>query len=264
MNHSHSFRIVRFRLPMTAFGLLLFVGITALGAQQRQFMGTLRTETVDRPPMEIPFWASAEQLRLDITSPMPMTVVWSFGAEPSMRMMRHDERVYVEWGPRELENARQMVQRANQGTPSENADPLQFEATGADAKVEGWDAFEVSVLAEEDGSRLWLTNDADYGLVEFFTHYALALHETTQFPMTGTSNDPLGLSNGASPLLDQLGSAIGLEGRVVRIIDVGHGREPSKPTTITLLSIEPGPFPEELFTVPDGYVRKAQLLSGVN
>ena len=265
MNHSLPVRIVKFCLLITAFSLLLFTGITALGAQQIQFKGTLRTELTGRPPMEVPFWASAEQLRMDITQPMDMTVVWSFGAEPSLRMMRHDDRVYVEWGPQQLKNARQMVQRANRGTSTKSADNLRFEATGAHATVEGWDAFEVRLLPEEkeDGRRLWLSRDADYGLVEFFAHYARALHETTQFPMTGTDNDPLGLSNGLSLPLDKLGSASGLEGRIVRIVDDGSGREPAMPTTITLHSLESGPFSEDLFNVPDGYVRKHQLSSNV-
>jgi hypothetical protein len=250
---------------MTAITLLLFVGVPTLAEQQPEFKGTLRTETTARPPMEIPFWASAEQLRMDITQPMDMTVVWSFGAEPSMRMIRHEKREYVEWGPTQLENARQMVQRANRGTSIAEVGPLRFEPTGARDTFEGWDAFEVRLLPKEkeDGSRLWLSRDADYGLVEFFAHYALALHETTQFPMTGTPNDPLGLNDGASLPLDELGSAVGLEGRVVRIVDDGRSRKPANPATITLLSLEPGPNPEDLFTVPDGYIRKAQLSSGV-
>ena len=265
MNHNPPVRIVRFHLLMTACSLLLFVGVPTLAEQQTQFKGTLRTESTDRLPMEIPFWASAEQLRMDIIQPIEMTVVWSFGAEPSLRMMRHDDRVYVEWGPQQLENARQMVQRANRGTPSKNVDKLRFEATGAHATVEEWDAFEMRLLprSKEDGRRIWLSPDADYGLVEFFAHYARALHETTQFPMTGTDNDPLGLSNGLNLPLDKLASASGLEGRVVRIVDDGSGREPAMPTTITLHSLESGPFSEDLFAVPDGYVRKPQLSSNV-
>ena len=265
MNHSLHVRTARFRLLMTAFSLLLSVSVLTLAEQQTQFKGMVRTETTDRPPMEVPFWASADQLRMDITQPMDMSVVWSFGAEPSLRMMRHDDRVYVEWGPQQLENARQMVQRTHQSTPSKDVDKLRFEATGANATVEGWDAFEVRVLAteKEDGRRLWLSRDADYGLAEFFAHYARALHGTTQFPMTGTDNDPLGLNNGMSLPLDKLASASDLEGRVVRIVDDNNNSEPANSTTITLHSLESGPFPEDLFTVPDGYTKKAQLSSNV-
>ena len=255
-----------FRLHVAVLSLLLIMGNTALGAENAEFKGTLRTETTNGSTVEVPFWAGAAQLRMDITRPMAMTVVWSFGADPSMRMIRHDDRVYVEWGPKQLENARQMVQSANQGKTRKYVDSLNFEATGAGAAIEGWDAFEVRLLTKEseDGSRLWLTRDTDYGLAKFFAHYARALHETTQFPMVGTDNDPLGLSDGTSLPLEQLANAGGLDGHVVRIIDVDHAGETAISTTITLHSIESGPFTEDLFDVPDGYVRRSQLSIGVN
>ena len=88
------------------------------------------------------------------------------------------------------------MQQANLGQPTVEIAPLRFEATGASETVNGKDAFEVRLQTEEkeEGSRLWLSRDADYGLAEFFSHYARALHGTTQFPMTGTDNDPLALS----------------------------------------------------------------------
>jgi hypothetical protein len=240
--------------------MLLIAAKSAVAAEIPQFKGTLRTETADRPPMEIPFWVSANQLRMDINQPMEMTVVWSFGAEPSMRMIRHEERIFVEWGPTQLENARQMVKRT---TAITEPDAMQFEATGARTLIEGWDTFEMRRLPEESGGRLWLTSDSSYGLAEFFAHYARALDETTRFPMTGTDNDPLGLNHGTGLPLDQLSNAIGLDGRVVRIVDDGDGKTPSMQTTITLHSLVPGPFAEDLFAVPDGYHKAFQLSSGV-
>jgi len=265
MSHYHPVCTIRALLLIIAAGLLPFVGITATGAQELQFNGTLRTESTDQTTMETPFWASADQLRMDTIQPMEMTVIWSFGAEPSLRMILHDKRVYVEWGPRELENARRMVQGLNRAAPSSDVENLGFEATGAHSTVAEWDAFEMRLLPEvkEDGRRIWLSRDADYGLGEFFAHYARALHGTTQFPMTGTDNDPLGLGNGLSLPLDKLSSASGLDGRVVRIVDDGRGSEPPMPTTITLHSLESGPFSDDLFAVPDGYVRKLQLSSNV-
>ena len=245
--------------------LLLFTGISALGApQEPRLKGMLRTETTNRPAMEVPFWVSADQLRMDITEPMKMSVVWSFGTQPSMLMIRQEEQVYVEWGPSQLENARQMVQQANHRAAAVDDGPLKFEPTGVRAPLEGWDAFEVRPSPKDTGSRLWLTADADYGLAEFFAHYALALQKTTQFPMFATENDPLGLTQGTSLPLAQLSSATGLEGRVVRIVDKSDIGRPDKATTITLHSIEPGPFPEDVFSVPDGYLRKAQLSSGAH
>jgi len=265
MSHYHLTRTVRTLLLIIAAGLLPFVGITAIGAEEAHFKGALRTESTGRAVMETSFWASAEQLRMDTTQPMDMTVIWSFGAKPSLHMILHDKRVYVEWGPKELENARQMVQRANRGASSKDVDELRFEPTGAQATVDGKNAFEVRLGTEEkaDGRSIWLSRDVDYGLVEFFAHYARALHGTTQFPMTGTDNDPLGLGNGFSLPLDKLGSASGLDGRVVRIVDDGRGSEPPMPTTITLHSVESGPSSEDPFEVPNGYVRKHQLSSNV-
>jgi hypothetical protein len=182
-----------------------------------------------------------------------------------MRMIQHDERVYVEWGPMQLENARKMIQRANLGKATAEIDSLRFEETGVHATVDGEDAVEVRLQTadKEDSSRLWLSRNAEYGLAEFFAHYARALHGTTQFPMTGTDNDPLGLVNGLSLPVDKLGGASGLDGRVVRIVDDGNSSEPPVPTTITLHSTESGPFSDDQFSVPDGYVRKPQLSSYV-
>jgi hypothetical protein len=169
--------------------------------------------------------------------------------------------VYVEWGPMQLENARQMMQQANLGQPTVEIAPLRFEATGARETVDGKDAFEVRLQTaqKEEGSRLWLSGDAEYGLAEFFAHYARALNGTTQFPMTGTDHDPLGLTNDLELPLDLLGSASNLDGRVVRIVD--DGSEP--PTTISLHSLESGPFSDELFDVPDGFEKKPQFSSYV-
>ena len=254
--------IVKSRLRLFLVSLLAFMCSTAFGGEYPQFGGTLRTETTGGNIMEIPFWAGSERLRMDIMQPMKMTVVWSFGELPSMLMIQHDDRVYVEWGPLQLENARRMVQRTNGGTPTPDVEILQFEETGRRATIEGWQVYEMHSLSEDSEfttSRIWLTREADNGLVEFFSHYARALHGTTQFPMFGTENDPLGFNKGPSLPLDQLSTAIGLDGRVVRIVD-DRGKNT---TTLTLLALEPGPFPENLFTVPDGYVRKSQLSTGV-
>lgn len=245
--------------------LLLVIGDMALAAQNTQFKGIVRTESSTSPAMEVQFWTGDEQLRMDITKPVEMTVVWSFGNEPSMRMIQHDEKMYVEWGPMQLENARLMMQQAKLGQATVEITPLQFEATGARETVDGKEAFELRLQTaeKEEDSRLWLSRDADYGLVEFFAHYARALHGTTQFPMTGTDNDPLGLSHDLDLSLKQLGSASNLDGRVVRIVDGGSGNKPPVPTTISLHSLESGPFSDVLFDVPDGYARKPQFSSYV-
>jgi hypothetical protein len=263
--HTPSARISKIHFHVAVVCLLFVIGDVTLAAQNRQFKGVVRTEASNSSAMEVQFWTGDEQLRIDITNPMKMSVVWSFGAEPSMRMIQHDEKVYVEWGPLQLENARQMMQRANLGQPTVEIAPLQFEETGARETVDGKDVFEVRLQTaeNEEGSRLWLSRDADYGLAEFFAHYARALNGTTQFPMTGTDNDPLGLVNGLSLPLDQLDSTSDLDGRVVRIVDDDSGREPPTATTISLHSLESGPFSAELFDVPDGYVRKPQLGSNV-
>lgn len=260
-----SARISKFHIYVAVVSLLLVIGDTALAAQNTQFKGIVRTETSNSPAMEVQFWIGDEQLRMDITNPTKMSVVWSFGDEPSMRLIQHDEKVYVEWGPMQLENARQMMQQANLGQPTVEIAPLRFEATGARETVDGKDAFEVRLQTaeKEEGSRLWLSRDAEYGLAEFFAHYALALHGTTRFPMTGTDNDPLGLTNDLDLPLDELGSASNLDGRVVRIVDEGSGSKPPTPTTISLHSLESGPFSDELFDIPDGYVKKPQLSSYV-
>jgi len=263
--HIPSARISILHFYVAVVSLLLVMGDVAMAAQNTQFKGIVRTETSNSPAMEVQFWTGDKQLRMDITEPMEMTVVWSFGNEPSMRMFQHTERVFVEWGPMQLENAREMMRRANLGQPTVEIAPLRFEATGASETVDGKDAFEVRLqtVGKEEGSRLWLSRDAVYGLGEFFSHYARALHGTTQFPMTGTDNDPLGLVNGLSLPLDKLGGAGGLDGRVMRIVDHGNGHEPPTSTTITLHSLESGPFSDDLFEVPDGYVRKPQLSSYV-
>jgi hypothetical protein len=253
------------RFHVAVYSLLLFTGDFAMAAQNANFKGVIRTETSNSEVIEVPFWTGDGQLRMDITKPKEMSVVWSFGDEPTMRMIQHEERLYVEWGPMQLENARKMMQLANLSNATAQIDSLRFEETGVHATVDGKDAVEVRLQTAEkdDISRLWLSRDAEYGLAEFFAHYARALHGTTQFPMTGTDNDPLGLVNGLSLPVDKLGGASGLDGRVVRIVDDGNSSEPQMPTTITLHSIESGSFSDDLFNVPDGYVRKPQLSSYV-
>jgi len=265
MTHRTPCRRRTTKLAAIAGSLALLASAQVAAADQAAFHGTLRTETTDSPPVEVPFWVAPGRLRMDVSLPMNMTVIWTFGSEPSLAMIRHGDRTYVEWGPEQLEGARRIARAAPQRAPAADAGDLRFEATGATATIDAWDAVEIRLSSDvgEDGRRLWVSRDAGYGLAEFFAHYANALQGTTQFPMVGTENDPLGLSSGVSLPLDQLDRASGLDGRIVRIVDSGGTREAPVQTTITLHSLEQGPVDAGVFAVPEGYARKAQLSSNV-
>jgi len=256
----------RFRPAILA--VLLLAGVTAQG-ETAGFKGTLRTEVASMPAMDVPFWVDDKRLRMDVTEPMKMTVIWSFGADRAMRMIRHDTQEYVEWGPVELRNARQMVRQAQglRSATSQNNPVLHFEPTGRQAEIGQWEAIEMrpagNPAADANSGRLWTTADADHGLVEFFTHYARALQETTMFPMYGTENDPLGLNAATRFPLDRLGTATGLDRPVVRIVTSSVQGGSTRTTIVTLQSVEPGPFADDVFAVPAGYKRKASLSSGV-
>ena len=87
MIHIPSARTSIFLFHVAVVSLLLVIGDMALAAQNTQFKGIIRTEISNSPAMEVQFWTGDEQLRMDITNPVKMSVVWAFGDEPNMRML---------------------------------------------------------------------------------------------------------------------------------------------------------------------------------
>ena len=248
---------------MYVLALACSSGERAQSTQTITTAGALRTEVPDRAPMDVPFWFSERWLRMDLTVPLEMSIVWAFGTSPSMRMIEHDQRRYVEWGPRQFEGARGLMESSRINAHDIDAADWRFEETGRTDTIEEWAAYEVRVtgLPGEGESHLWLSEDVGSGLVEFFGKFAAALEGTTQFPMTGGDNDVLGLSAGTNLPLSHFGQVTGLPaGRVVRIADrATTDVSVDACTIITLLSVVSGSAADDPFKVPAGYEQTAML-----
>ena len=251
------------RRPALVGVLLLAFGVTAVvtnvaglglahAAQSNEVAVTMQIESGGgEPVMEMQYWLGPDRLRMDV--PQGASVIWFGGSQPRMLMVQHAERRYIEWGTPQLDMMRRMMHGMKQmpqgtGTPSINAfDPsqLKFEETGQRGRIGEWDAFEVRMtgLPRDQTGELWLTNDTETGMFELMARLGDVL-DALQLPM---------MSGGSHPQLQKyrnMAAAQGLlGGRVVRI--VSHDGDDT--TTITLMGIEPGPFPADTFQPPSGY-----------
>ena len=208
----------------------------------------MRIETDGQPPLDMEYSLGQEKMRLDM--PQDVSVISTTGDNPSMLMIQHPQKRYIEWGSQQLEMMRQMLQRmqgGSGGTEPDIFDPttLQFEQTGQTQQIGSWNAFEV-LMQGSDGQEgaLWLTTDAEIGLFELSLRAAEAA-SMLQNPMAGGGG-------GSQQFLQyrSLAEAQGLpEGRVVRIVS----SEDNGGATITLISVETGPLPVDTFEPPAGY-----------
>ena len=187
------------------------------------------------------YWLGSDRLRMDTS---PLSMVWLGGASPRMVVIQHPERQYIEFTSEDLETMRQMMQ----GVSGDGGDVsrLRFEVTGRRETVGVWRAFEVRVtgLAHGEQGSLWLTNEIETGLFEVFAR----LGDVMEGIPTPAGRD------GAAPqeLLRYAGlaEAPGVPaGTAVRYVATAG----ETTTTVTVVALQPGPFPDDTFGAPRGY-----------
>ena len=229
-------------------GLLGSLGLGVAEAQPDEFKATMQIESGNEPAMTLEYFLGPNRMRMDLEQGMSM--IWFSGDANRMLMIQHADRRYIEWGPDQLKMMQQMMQRMPQqggdAAPDFDIDKLRFERTGRTETIGDWDAFEVRVTGLEDQEmHYWMTTDTEVGMMEVSRQVATAA-DALRMPMMG------GGAAGSQRFLQyqSLAQAQGLpDGRVVRMnVDADGGQ-----TTITLLSVDPGPLPADTFEPPDGY-----------
>jgi hypothetical protein len=250
--------MMRIRLSATRAALLaatsLFV-LTAGLAHAQDVKATVQIETDGQAPITMDFWAATDGIRLDMSQPQQISIVFTSGASPTMRMIQHANKSYMEMGDQQLQMMRQMMQRmpaaaGGADEPKIDVASLRFEPTGQTETIGPWTAEGVRVSGLEGGeSTVWTSSELDTGLFELFGRMGDAL-EAMQMPMMG----------GAGPQ-DQLKryreiqNAAGVpDGGVVRM----NMNDQNGATNITLQALEQGAFSNAL-APPAGY-EKMQML----
>ena len=233
--------------------LICIIALPGTAAWAQDVKATVQVETPGQPPMAMDYWASDGGVRIDIPQ-QNVSIVLTSGASPTMLMIQHNERRYVEMGKQQLDMMRQLMQRMpNAGggggdSASVNLDNLRFEPTGRNEMVGPWSATEVSVTGMPQGQdgTVWVAAELDIGLFELFARMGDAL-EAMQMPMLG--------GGGGGPQRQlmrylEMKDAAGLpDGGVVRL---------NADVTITLRAIEQGPFGGNPYAGPAGY-EKTQM-----
>ena len=245
------------RRSLKGFGLLVVLVAAGLAVQTTaqsagEFKALMRIKTGGQPPLDMEHYVGGERVRIDM--PQGMSMISTSGDNPSMLMVQHAQKRYIEWGPDQLRMMQQMLQQmpGAPNSPQGSDVEMTFEETGLHEQIGDWDAFEVRFEASMDGAddqagSLWLTTDADIGLFELGARVATAA-SALQMPMAG------GGAPGANQLsqYQAMAAAEGLpEGRVVRI----DSQQDDQTATVTLISFEPGPLPGGTFDAPAGYER---------
>ena len=241
-------------------GLAALVCLFALAgttATAQDIKATVQIETGDQPAMTMDYWASDEGVRIDIAQPQAVSIVFKSGDAPGMLMIMHSERTDMELGEQMLQMMQRMAGAGGgaDNSSSLNIDSVSFEPTGQTETIGPWSATGVRMTGLESGQEgtFWVVSELDSGLFELFARMGDAL-EAMQMPMLG------GGAGGPQQQLmryQQMSTARGLpDGGVVRL----DANDQNGATTITLLSLDGGPFADDPFAPPDGY-KKMQMPS---
>ena len=240
------------RAVLAALICLPVLASTAAWAQDVK--ATVQIKAADQPAMTMDYWMSDDSVRVDIAQPQAVSVVWTSGDAPGMLMIQHGERRYIEWTEQQFQMMRQMMGRVQGGasggadSSSVNIDSVSFEPTGQTETIGSWSATRVRITGMASGQEgtVWVASELDSGLFELFARMGDAL-EVMQMPMLG------GGAGGSEQQLmryRQMKDAAGLpDGGVVRL----NASDQNGPTTITLQSLEQGPFAEDPFAPPAAY-----------
>ena len=235
--------------------LLVLAGTTAWG---QDVEATVQIEAAGQPAMTMDYWMGDRSVRIDIAQPQAVSIVWNSGDAPDLLMIQHDARRYMQWGEQQFQMMRQMMQRMQgagrsaDDSSSLNLDNITFEPTGQTEEIGPWTATGIRMTGLESGQEgtFWVASELDSGLFELFARMGDAL-EAMQMPMLG------GGASGPEQLMryQQMSTAAGLpDGGVVRL----NANDQNGPTTITLQSLEEGPFADDPFAPPAGY-EKTQM-----
>jgi hypothetical protein len=222
-------------------------------AQAQDVRATVQVQPAGGPAMNMDYWMSADAVRIDISQGQEVSMVWTSGASPTMLMIQHDERRYMEWTEQQLQMMRQMMERMGGAGGAGNdsrvdIDNIRFEPTGETETIGPWSATGIRMIGTGPGleSTIWVASDLDVGLFELFARMGDGL-EAMQMPMMG------GNRGGAESQLmryTQMKNAAGLpDGGIVRV----NSNDANGATTITLQSIDEGPLGDDPFSPPAGY-----------
>lgn len=204
---------------------------------------------------EMTITAQGENLRMDMDSPRgSMSTIW---LPDRMLMIMHDQKMYMEFDKAMLDRMRSMMRNMpnmpNADTSAPDPSAYTFERTGNTDTINGMSAFEVAMSGPgvQGESHLWMTEDADVGMFEVFSHMGQAMANMNMpFMNRGGGNPTAALSE----YMD-MAHAQGLpDGRVIRIVNSKDGDT----TTVTLQSVEQGPIDASRFAAPAGY-KKQQM-----
>jgi hypothetical protein len=222
-------------------------------AHAQDVKATVEIQPADGAAMSMDYWMGSDAVRIDMSQGQDISLVWTSGASSNMLMIQHAERRYMEWGEQQFQMMRQMMQRVGGAGGSDaaddfNLDNIRFEPTGETETIGPWRAEGIRMTGTEPGQNgtFWIAPDLDVGLFELFARMGDAL-EAMQMPMMGG-----GAGGAQSQVLryTQMKNAAGLpEGGVVRL----NMNDASGVSTITLASLDEGPFGEDPFAAPAGY-----------
>ena len=235
------------RTALVVAALLLVPAMAGRPAAQSDgdLKAVMRVETAGQPAMEMNYSLGDGKMRMDLEQGMSM--IWTSGDAPTMLMVQHAQRQYMEWRPDQLKMLQRMPGAGADAESDIDPSQIRFVETGQTEQINGWDAFEVRVtgLPDQDGT-FWMTRDIETGLFEISRQVADAA-AVLRMPMTG--GGPGGGAETLQRYRSLMDAANMPDGRIVRMNFEADGNA----TSVTLMSMEPGPLPADTFTAPAGY-----------
>ena len=210
-------------------------------AYAQDVTGTVVINTARQSGMSMNFTATDDGIRIALSQPQTISIVWVAGPPPLFRMIQGGGQC-MEIGEQAFQMMQQMQQSSGAGNIPEFAPgDVTFEVTEETTTIGPWTARAIHVSSGEPGEdgTVWFAPELDTGLFDLFTRMGDALDA---MPLAG-------INAGSVSQYQQLWEAADLpDGGVVRINMNGTDDEMS----LTLESLELGSFEDALAPPPGG------------
>ena len=84
-----------------------------MSAQSGELKAVLRIAAADQPTMDMKYFLGLDRIRLDVPQGMPL--IWTSGASPTILILMHAPKAYLELAEQQLKMMQQMLQASNAG-----------------------------------------------------------------------------------------------------------------------------------------------------
>jgi len=150
-------------------GVTFAIALASTSAQAQDLRATVQVSGAGQSDISMAFTATADGIRINMSQPQPMSIIWRGGPPPRMLVVQGAQ--CMEMGEQAFQMMQQMQGQIGGDGTQLNIDDLQFQLTGEQETIGPWTARGVLVTGMDDGQEatVWISSDLDVGLLELLT-----------------------------------------------------------------------------------------------